>query len=205
MEERLEKGRGPSEPVREMTAKTSGDITQLLASWKKGDEQALESLLPLVYDELRSLARGYLRKERAGHTLQPTALVHEAYVRLLGGDAPASFKDRSHFFAIAAQAMRWILVDHTRRQRAGKRIPPEERIPLESAPILETNPDLDLLDLHEALEALAKVNERQAKLVELRYFGGLTQDEAAEVLKISRATAERDWRISRMWLHRQLS
>jgi RNA polymerase sigma factor (TIGR02999 family) len=188
-----------------MKAKIPGEITQLLESWQEGNQGAFEDLLPLVYDELRSLARVYLRKERQGHTLQPTALVHEAYVRLTGASGAADFKNRGHFFAVAAQAMRWILVDHTRKQRAGKRISPEDRIPLENAPILAQSPDLDILDLHEALERLAEVNQRQAKLVELRYFGGLTQDEAAEVLEISRATAERDWRVARLWLHRQLS
>ena len=196
---------GSCPPDGEMTSKISGDITQLLESWQGGNEQAFEELLPLVYEELRSLAAIYLRKERQGHTLQPTALVHEAYVRLTGASGASDFKDRSHFFAVAAQAMRWILVDHTRRQRAGKRIPPQERIPLENAPILAQEPDLNILDLHEALEDLAKVNERQAKLVELRYFGGLSQDASAEVLGVSRATAERDWRVARLWLHRRLS
>ncbi len=187
-----------------MTATSPSEVTQLLHSWQDGDERALDDLLPLVYNEMRTLAASYLRKERAGHTLQPTALAHEAYVRLLG-KRPAAVKDRAHFFALAAQAMRRILVDHARRYRAGKRIGVQEKVPLEDAPELATAPRADLLEVHQALERLAEVNERQAKLVELRYFGGLTSTEVAEVLGASRATVARDWQVARVFLRRQLA
>lgn len=187
-----------------MAGGPTGEVTQLLESWQDGNEDAFEALVPLVYDELRMLARSYLRKERAGHTLQPTALVHEAYARLVGG-GPTPVRDRSHFFAVAAQAMRRILVDHARRHRADKRISPKNQVPMEDAPVLATAPDLDMLALHEALEQLTQVNERQGRLVELRYFGGLENQEAADVLGVSRATVDRDWKVARLWLMRRLS
>jgi RNA polymerase sigma-70 factor (ECF subfamily) len=182
----------------------TGEVTRLLGSWKKGESEALEELLPLVYQELRLLASRYLRKERQDHTLQPTALVNEAYVRLLG-KPPGDWKDRSHFFAVAAQAMRNILVDHARRQLAGKRIGPNDKVALENVPELSSAPTTDVLALHEALDKLAEINPRQAKLVELRYFGGLTNVEAAEALDASRATVERDWQVARLWLRRELT
>lgn len=182
---------------------SSHEVSRLLALWSSGRPEALEELFPLVYDELRSLARSFLRRERSGHTLQPTALVHEAYFRLTG-HGEASVRDRAHFFAVAAQAMRRILVDHARRQRAAKRIAPQDRVPLDDALPLSVGPDVDLLDLHEALTDLAEINSRQEKVVEVRYFGGLTNDEAAEVLGISVATVERDWHAARLWLRRRL-
>ena len=180
------------------------DITGLLEEWQEGSSEALDALLPLVHRELRTLAARYLRKERAGHTLQPTALVNEAYLRLLG-KPPEDLKDRAHFFAVAAQAMRRILVDHARRHRADKRVGPQDKVSLTRAPELSTAPRTDILELNDALDQLREVNERQAKLVELRYFGGLTNVEAAEALGASRATVERDWQVARLWLRRRLS
>lgn len=180
-----------------------GEVTQLLESWSAGESSALEDLLPLVYDELRTLAASYLRKERRGHTLQPTALVHEVFVRLVGSET-VDARNRAHFFAIAARAMRRVLVDHARRQQANKRIAAGEKISLDDAPEISTEPGLDVLMVHEALEKFREVNERQAQLVELRYFGGLTNAEAAEVLGVSEGTIERDWKIARIWLHRKM-
>lgn len=186
------------------TVATTDEVTQLLASWREGQSEAMDDLLPLVYAELRNLAAHYLRKERRGHTLQPTALVHEAYLRLIG-NTPIHLNDRSHFFAVAAQAMRRILVDHARRQQAGKRVGAYDKVSLDESPELVSYPDLDLLALHDCLEKLNQVNERQAKLVELRYFGGLTNREAAEVIGVSLGTVENDWKVARIWLHRRLS
>jgi RNA polymerase sigma factor (TIGR02999 family) len=179
-----------------------GEVTRLLRSWQDGEEHVMDDLFPLVYDELRMLAASYLRKERQGHTLQPTALVHEAFVRLVGPES-LEVKDRSHFFAIAARAMRRILVDHARRHQAGKRIAPGDKIALDDAPELSRQPDTDVLWVHEALEKLQEINPRQAQLVELRFFGGLSNPEAAHVLGVSQGTVERDWKIARIWLHRR--
>jgi RNA polymerase sigma-70 factor, ECF subfamily len=180
------------------------EVTRLLGLWSTGQAEALEELFPLVYDQLRALAGSFLRRERAGHTLQPTALVHEAYFRLTGR-SQVSVRDRAHFFAVAAQAMRRILVDHARRQRAAKRVDPADRVPLDEASPAVAAADVDLLALHEALDDLAQVNPRQGRVVELRYFGGMTTEEAAEVLEVSTATVERDFKAARLWLHRQLS
>jgi RNA polymerase sigma factor (TIGR02999 family) len=180
------------------------EVTRLLELWSSGRPEALEELFPVVYDELRSLAGSFLRRERPGHTLQPTALVHEAYFRLTGR-SEATVRDRAHFFAVAAQAMRRILVDHARRQRAAKRIGAQDRVPLDDAMPLSVDPEVDLLGLHEALTDLAEINARQAKVVELRYFGGLTSEETAEVTGVSLATVERDWHAARLWLRRRLS
>ncbi|MEE8524147.1 MAG: sigma-70 family RNA polymerase sigma factor [Thermoanaerobaculia bacterium] len=182
----------------------SGEVTQLLEAWQDGNDAALDQLLPLVYEELRRLASRYLKKERHGHTLQPTALVHEAYVRLLG-QKRAKFENRSHFFAVASKAMRRVLVDHARRYQAGKRISVQDKVPLGEAAELATRPDAEILAVHKALERLSEIHPRQGQLVELRYFGGLTNVEAAEFFGISRATVERDWKVARIWLHRRLS
>ncbi len=179
------------------------EVTRLLQNWRGGDDAALDKLMPLVYSELRQLATSYLRKERAGHTLQPTALVHEVYVRLLG-DASVEVKDKAHFFTLAARSMRRILVDHARRQRAEKRPAQKDRVALEDSPEPSAEADVDVLALHEALELLHEIEPRQAKLVELRYFGGLTNSEAKEVLGVSLATVERDWKVARLWLQRRL-
>lgn len=185
-------------------ATSAHEVTRLLDQWSEGRPEALEELLPLVYDKLRGLAASFMHRERDGHTLQPTALVHEAYFRLTGR-SEANVRDRAHFFAVAAQAMRRILVDHARRQRAAKRIGAHDRIPIDDAFPLAVDPKVDLLALNEALSDLAEINSRQAKVVELRYFGGLTNEETAEVLKVSVATVERDWHAARLWLRRKLS
>ena len=186
-----------------MTPPSPGPVTRLFSRWRGGDEDAAAELLPRVYDELRRLADSYLRRERAGHTLQPTELVNEAFLRLLGTEVEAV--DRTHFFALAARSMRRILVDHARRQQAGKRIPPDERVTLVTEVDATPTPEVDLLDLHRALERFAEIAPRPAQLVELRYFGGLTNPEAAEVLEVSKATVERDWKSARVWLYQELA
>ncbi len=186
-----------------MESKSAGEVTQLLESWRGGEDQALDDLLPLVYKELRTLADRYLRKERAGHTLQSTALVHEAFLRLVD-QKHARVENRSHFFAVASQAMRRVLVDHARRDQAGKRIGAHDKIALDKAPELATESNSEILAVNQALELLSEIKPRAAKLVELRYFGGLTNPEAAEVLDVSLATVERDWLVARTWLKRRL-
>jgi RNA polymerase sigma factor (TIGR02999 family) len=179
------------------------EITRLLADWSNGDRQALEKLTPLVYDELRRLASRYLRQERAGHTLQSTALVHEAYMKLVGQNS-VRWQNRAHFFGIAAQMIRRILVDYARARRADKRGSGVEKLSLDEAIALPGGPDLDLVALDDALEGLAKIDERQSKLVELRFFAGLTLEETAEVLQMSTATAKRDWVSAKAWLSREI-
>ena len=179
-------------------------ITQLLAKWSTGDQSALDQLMPLVYDELRRLARGYLRRERAEHTLQPTALVNEAYLKLVD-QKNARWQNRAQFYGIAAQLMRRILVDHARVKHAEKRGgAAQQRLSITSAEILATKPDLDLLALNEALEELTAMDPQQGRIVELKFFGGLSIEETAEVLGISHATVERDWKMARAWLRRKL-
>jgi len=179
------------------------EITRLLADWSNGDRQALERLTPLVYDELRRLAGRYLRQERVGHTLQSTALVHEAFLKLVGQNN-VRWQNRAHFFGIAAQMIRRILVDYARARQAGKRGSGAERLSLDEAIALPGAPDLDLLALDDALEGLAKIDERQSRLVELRFFAGLTLEETAEVLQMSIATAKRDWVSAKAWLSREI-
>ena len=181
-------------------------MTRLLASWQSGDRAAPDALLPMVYDELRRLAASYLRRERQGHTLQATALVHEAYMRLVGpGLEGATVDNRRHFFAIAAKAMRRVLVDYARRRSAQRREGERNAVPIEEVASLGADPDFEILALHDALERLHEHHPRQAEVVELRYFGGLGNDEVAEVLGVSRATVERDWQVARLLLHRDLS
>jgi RNA polymerase sigma factor (TIGR02999 family) len=179
------------------------DITRLLVDWGNGDRDALEKLTPLVYDELRRLAARYLRQERPGHTLQSTALVHEAYLKLVGQNQ-TRWQNRAHFFGIAAQMIRRILVDHARARRAEKRGAGVERLSLDEAIALPGGPDLDLIALDDALEGLAKIDARQSRLVELRFFAGLTLEETAEVLQMSLATAKRDWVSAKAWLSREI-
>ena len=179
------------------------EITRLLAEWSNGDRQALEKLTPLVYDELRRLAGRYLRQERVGHTLQSTALVHEAFLKLVGQNN-VRWQNRAHFFGIAAQMIRRILVDYARARQAGKRGAGAERLSLDEAIAVPGAPDLDLLALDDALEGLAKIDERQSRLVELRFFAGLTLEETAEVLQMSIATAKRDWVSAKAWLSREI-
>jgi RNA polymerase sigma factor (TIGR02999 family) len=175
-----------------------GDVTRLLAALDGGDPRAADQLLPLVYAELRRLAARKLAAEAPGHTLQATALVHEAYLRLVGRAEPVAYKDRGHFFAVAAAAMRRILVDNARRKLTQKRGGGRQRQPLDSIPAPE--PDEELLALDEALQKLAAADPLKAKLVELRYFAGLTGDQAAAVLGISPTTADRHWAYARAWL-----
>jgi RNA polymerase sigma factor (TIGR02999 family) len=178
----------------------------LLQDWRDGDRKALDALVPIVYKELHRLAHFQLRQERADHTLQSAALVNEAYVRMVGL-RPPQWESRSHFFAIAAQQMRQILVDYARRHRAGKRGGGEETVSLEDPTMLvsEKNKDVDVVALDDALNALAGIDARKAQVVELRFFGGLNFDETAEVLKVSAGTVARDWTTARAWLHREMS
>jgi RNA polymerase sigma-70 factor (ECF subfamily) len=177
------------------------DVTRLLAEWAKGNRQALDDLTPLVYRELRQLAASYLRKERQGHTLQPTALVHEAYLRLVGQKNP-SWRDRSHFFGVAAHLMRQILVEHARRRQAGKRA--GQRVSLEKAVSFQHERSRDLVALDSGLNALEKLDPRKSKAVELRYFGGLSMDEIAQTLNVSTVTIRRDLRMAEAWLHHEM-
>jgi RNA polymerase sigma-70 factor (ECF subfamily) len=179
-------------------------ITQLLLLWNGGDQTALEKLMPLVYEELRRLASNYLRRERQDHTLQPTALVNEAYLKLIDQKS-ARWQNRAQFYGIAAQLMRRILVDHARQHKAGKRGGPEQqRLSITSAGNLVAKADLDVLALHEALEELATIDPQQERIVELKFFGGLSIEETSEVLGIGHATVERDWKMARAWLRRKL-
>lgn len=179
-------------------------ITELLIDWGQGDKLALEKLMPLVYDELRRLANNYLRREPAGHTLQPTALVNEAYLKLVG-QRTVNWQNRAHFFAISAKLMRRILVDHARQRQAVKRGgSDQQRLSITSAETIVKQPAIDLLALNEALDELAQMDPQQGRIVELRFFGGLSIEETAEVLSISHATVERDWKLARAWLRRQL-
>ena len=183
---------------------SSEGITQLLVDWSKGDQAALEKLMPLVYDELRRLASNYLRRERASHTLQPTALVNEAYLKLVD-QRHARWQNRAQFFGISAQLMRRILVDHARQHQAAKRGgSKQQRLSITSAERVAKQPDIDLLALNEALDELTIMDPQQAQIVELKFFGGLSIEETAEVLGISHATVERDWKMARAWLRRQL-
>jgi RNA polymerase sigma-70 factor, ECF subfamily len=177
-------------------------VTQLLAQWKAGDQEALRELIPLVYDELHRLAHYYLRAERAGHTLQSTALVHEAYLRLVGQNPPAT-ENRAHFVAIAARLMRQVLVDYARSRRAAKR-GPEHLVELEETMELSPKTPVDVVALDDALTELSRRDAQQVKIVELRFFGGLTIEEAAEVLEISPATVKRDWTMAKAWLTREV-
>jgi RNA polymerase sigma factor (TIGR02999 family) len=176
----------------------------LLRAWAKGDIDAREQLMPLVYEELRRRAAAYLRRERLDHTLQPTALVHEAYLRLLGQERVA-WQNRAHFFGVAAQMMRRILVDHARGRGRGKRLGAATRVTLDEGVASAGPPDCELLLLDQALDELAAVDPQQARIVELRYFGGLTEGEVADVLTVSRSTVTREWLIAKGWLYRRIT
>ncbi|MEM6456241.1 MAG: sigma-70 family RNA polymerase sigma factor [Acidobacteriota bacterium] len=177
------------------------DVTYWLARWRDGDAQAFDRLVSLVYRELRVLAVRQFQAEGAGHTLQPTALVHEAYVKLLGQD-PGRVENRVHFFALAAKAMRQVLVDHARRKAASKRAGDQQRVTLTNAldPAPGEDGVIDAIDLHTALERLATIQPRAAQVVELRYFGGLTLDQTAEIVGVTQKTVTRDWNTARLWL-----
>jgi RNA polymerase sigma factor (TIGR02999 family) len=182
----------------------SGEVTHLLRAWGCGDLQARDDLVPLVYRELRRRAGAYLRQERKDHTLQPTALVHEAYVRLIGQDR-VEWQNRAHFFGIASQMMRRILVDHARVLQAAKRPNPALRVPLNEHLAAPAPRECEVLALDAALSHLARMDPRQGQIVELRYFGGLSEDEVADVLAVSRSTVTREWKIARAWLFRHLT
>jgi RNA polymerase sigma factor (TIGR02999 family) len=184
-------------------APSPDNVTEMLLDWSRGDPEALDKLIPVVYADLRRQAARYLRRERQGHSLQTTALIHEAYLRLVDQEN-VQWQSRAHFFGIAARMMRQILVDHARRQQAGKRGGAERPLPLDEALIGSVEPGVDLVALDEALGRLAALNERQSRVVELRYFGGLSVEETAEVLGVSPATVKNDWTIARAWLRRQL-
>jgi len=180
------------------------DITGLLMAWGGGDKAALDRLMPLVYQELRRLARRQMRREREGDTLQTTALVNEAYLRLVDYERVQA-RDRSHFLAIAAQAMRRILIERARSRRSDKRGSNPQKISLDDVTEVADARAADLLALDEALQTLSTIDPRKAQLVELRYFGGLTIEETANVLGVSTPTVERDWRTARIWLHKEIS
>jgi RNA polymerase sigma factor (TIGR02999 family) len=179
-------------------------VTQLLVEWQNGNQKALEQLIPLVYEELRAIAGRYLSRESPSHTLQSTALVHEAYFKLIG-QRRVQWQNRAHFFGIAAQMMRRILVDHARHQHREKRGGPAPKLSLDQA-IAQAEPeaDVDLLALDEALTSLAEIDPRGARIIELRFFSALTIDETAEVLDISAGTVKRDWSAARAWLYREM-
>ena len=186
-----------------MRTSSTHDVTRLLLAWRGGDTMAVTRLMPLVYDELRRLARDYLRRERGGHTLQPTGLVHEAYLRLVD-DTRVEWQGRAHFFSLAARAMRRILVDHARARNSAKRGGRVEKIPLEAAGDLLTASTVDLVQLDGALEILAQTYPRQSEVVEMRFFGGLEAREIAEVLQVSEKTILRDWNFAKLFLRREL-
>lgn len=179
------------------------EISVILQDWSREKKVSAEELFALVYGELRKLAGSYLKRERSGHTLQPTALVHEAYIKLVD-ITDIQWADRSHFFAVSASIMRNILVDHTRSRHADKRGGGAARIPIDDLLSLSTKPDIDILELDEALVELAKFDAKQSQIVELRFFGGLTIEDTAAVLGISPATVKREWTIAKAWLYRKL-
>lgn len=183
--------------------RSKSQVTQLLQRWSGGEEAAVEELLPLVYEELRGLARHYLRRERAGHTLETSALVHEAYVRLIDG-SKVEWKGRSHFYGIAATTMRRILVDHARSHLYQKRGGGAAKVSLDEAYQLGTERPEDLVALDETLNQLAENDVQKARIVEMRFFGGLSHAEIAEVLGVSVSTVERQWRVARAWLYQAL-
>src|SRR5437016_9616404 len=180
------------------------EITQLLLNWSKGDEAALNQLIPLVYPELRKLARRYMGRESPEHTLQTSALINEAYLRLVDQQV-VEWQDRAHFFAVAAQVMRHILIDHARSHLYGKRGAGAQHVPLDDAAVVSQERATELVALDGALTSLAKIDERKSKIVELRLFGWLSVDETAEVMNVSPVTVMREWRAAKAWLHREVS
>ena len=183
--------------------KPTGTVSQLLKAWGRGDLQAREDLVPLVYQELRERAAAYLRRERQDHTLQPTALVNEAYIRLLGQQR-VTWLNRAQFYGVAAQIMRRILVDHARERQAAKR-PGGVRVTLDDGVGTVQPLDCELLMLNDVLQELARIDERQAHIVELKYFGGLSEEEVAAALSLSRATISREWQSARAWMYRRMT
>jgi len=183
---------------------SSAQVTELLLDWNQGNAEALNALMPVVYEELRRLARGYLRRERVSHTLSSRALVHEAYLRLVD-QRRVRWQNRSHFFGISAQLMRRILVDHARKRRAAKRGANKEKLTLHPSLVGAKQQEMDLIALDKALNQLAELDPQQSRIVELRFFGGLSVEDAAEVLSISPATVKRDWAMAKAWLHQELN
>jgi RNA polymerase sigma factor (TIGR02999 family) len=192
--------------VSPMASVPAPDVTQLLAQWSGGSQAALDQLMPLVYGELHRLAGAYLRRERSNHTLQSTALVHEAFMRMVH-QQDVQWKNRAHFFAIAAQMIRRILVDYARSQHAEKRGSGAVKLSLDEAMAvpLPSGTDIDLLGLNDALDHLTEMDERQSRIVELRFFAGLSIEETAEVLQLSPATIKREWQTARAWLFREMT
>jgi RNA polymerase sigma factor (TIGR02999 family) len=180
---------------------TADNLTGLLLEWREGDEAALDRLTPLVYDELRRIAHRYVQRERDGHTLQTTALVNEAYLRL-AGQQKVDWQNRAHFFAVTAQVMRHILIDHARRRHYVKHGGELLQIPIEDASVMSEQRAQELIALDEALDELAILDRRKSRVVELRYFGGLSLEETAEVLEVSQMTVRRDWRAAKAWLYK---
>jgi RNA polymerase sigma factor (TIGR02999 family) len=187
-----------------MARNSAPGITQLLERWGQGDEAALDELMPLVYGELHLLAGAYLRRERHDHTLQPTALLHEAYLRIVD-QRSTRWQNRTQFFGVAAQLMRRILVDHARAHCAAKRGGNRYHVSLRDVGAFGEQPDVDLLALHDALNRLAEMDPEQGRIVELRFFGGLTIEETAEVMHVSHSTVERDWKLAKAWIKRELT
>jgi len=186
-----------------MNAPSPQEVTQLLAHWSQGDDNALAELTPLVYEELRRLAHHFMEGQRPDHTLQTTALVNEAYLRLADQTNP-SWQNRAHFFAVAARAMRQILVNYAESHRSQKRGGGALKVELDEVALVSPEESKEIVNLHEALERLATLDSRKAQVVELKYFGGLNYDEMAEVLKISRVTVRRDWEFAKAWLYAEL-
>jgi RNA polymerase sigma-70 factor, ECF subfamily len=180
------------------------EVTRLLESWNSGRQEALDELIPLVYQELRRMAKRYMNSQPSKHTLQTTALIHEAYLKL-ADNRVKNWQNRAHFFAVAAQAMRHILVDHARSHKREKRGGETQFISLEDVAVISNERAAEMVALDEALQNLSGVDERKARVVELRYFGGLSVEETAEVLKVSQNTVNRDWNFAKMWLLRELS
>jgi|SRR5579859_640223 len=187
-----------------MTTRVTHEVTGLLQAWGQGDEEALQKLMPLVYRELRQAARRYMAGERPGHLLQTTALVHETYLRLVGVQK-VSWQNRAHFLAICAQLMRRVLTDFARSRRYQKRSGKVNRVPFTEALWVAPQSDTDLAALDEAMKKLEAVDERKSRVVEMRFFGGLTVQESAEVLKVSQDTVMRDWKMAKVWLLRELN
>ena len=188
-----------------MATLSADNLTELLIEWREGDKTALDKLTPLVYDELRRIAHRYARRERNGHTLQTTALVNEAYLRL-AGTKNIEWQNRAHFFAVTAQVMRNVLIDHARRRLYAKRGGQAQQVPIDDVSLEMSEQRADeLIVLDEALSDLAKLDQRKARVVELRYFGGLSLEETAEVLGISLMTVRRDWRAAKAWLYKEVT
>jgi RNA polymerase sigma-70 factor (ECF subfamily) len=186
-----------------MESASQGEATLLLAALRSGDPEAAGKLLPLIYHELHRLASAYMRRERPDHTLQPTALIHEAYLKLTGGE-PVDWQNRAHFVGAAAQAMRRILIDHARHREAAIHGGGQRKLPLDDALLLSPERASELIALDQALERLGRIAPRQSRVVDLRFFGGLTVEETAEVLGVSPRAVKRDWNVARAWLHAAL-